>query len=161
MIILLMGVSGSGKTTIGKHLAATLNWEFYDGDDFHPAANISKMSRGMPLEDRDREPWLQALRQAIALWLQEGKNVILACSALKSSYRHQLTQESSQVHLVYLRGTAELIATRLAARQGHFMKLELLHSQFQALEEPQGAVVVDVAQPLAAIVEEIRAGLQI
>lgn len=104
MIILLMGVSGSGKTTIGKHLAATLNWEFYDGDDFHPAANIAKMSRGMPLEDRDREPWLQALRQAIALWLQEGKNVILACSALKSSYRQQLTQESSQVHLVYLRG---------------------------------------------------------
>ncbi len=161
MIILIMGVSGSGKTTIGQQLAAELQWEFQDADNFHPPANIAKMSRGIPLSDEDRAPWLQTLAQAIAHWLQTNKNVVLACSALRASYRRLLTQNSSQVFLVYLQGNAALIAARLAARQGHFMKQELLQSQFATLEEPQGVVVVNIDQPIAAIVQQIRTDLQL
>lgn len=156
MIILVIGVSGSGKTLIGQKLAASLKWEFQDADDFHPASNIEKMSRGIPLNDQDRAPWLEALQQAIACWLAEGKNVVLACSALKSSYRRQLCQDYKQVQLVYLRGSFKLLKQRLTERQNHFMKEEMLNSQLQDLEAPTAGIHIDIAQDPAAIVDQIR-----
>jgi gluconokinase len=155
MIILVMGVSGSGKTSIGKRLAEALGWSFFDADDFHPPANVEKMGQGVPLNDRDRAPWLAILQRAIAQWLQEGKNVVLACSLLKASYRHQLCVDPDQVQLVYLQGSFSLIQQRLADRQGHFMKVQMLKSQFADLEEPPDGIRVDVAQPPGAIVAEI------
>jgi gluconokinase len=159
MIILIMGVSGSGKTTIGQHLAATLHWQFKDADDFHPAENIEKMRQGMPLTDNDRTPWLLALQHAIRSWIQTNSNVILACSALKSSYRQILYQPSDPVRLVYLKGPFELIQQRLNQRHGHYMKADLLESQFKALEEPENALIVKIDQPPIAIVEQIKDGL--
>jgi gluconokinase len=156
MIILVMGVSGSGKTTIGKMLAEDLQWEFQDADAFHPAANIEKMSHDIPLSDADRLPWLQAMQQAIAKWLQEGKNVVLACSALRASYRQQLYQDQEQVRVVYLKGSFELIKHRLEHRHGHFMKTGLLCSQFDTLEEPEDAIKMDISQSPAVIVQQIR-----
>lgn len=161
MIILVMGVSGSGKTSVGKRLAEALGWSFYDADDFHPAANLEKMSQGIPLTDRDRAPWLAILQQAIAQWLQEGKNVVLACSVLKASYRHQLCLDPEQIRLVYLQGSFSLIQQRLANRQGHFMKVQMLQSQFADLEEPSGGIRVDVAQSPSAIVSEILDRLEL
>jgi len=155
MIILVMGVSGSGKTLIGSRLAEALGWSFYDADDFHPAANLEKMSRGLPLTDGDRAPWLAILQQAIAQWLQEGKNVVLACSLLKASYRQQLCVDPEQIRLVYLQGAFSLIQQRLANRQGHFMKVQMLQSQFNDLEEPSDGIRVDVAQDPSAILAEI------
>lgn len=155
MIILVMGVSGSGKTLIGQRLAEALGWSFYDADDFHSRANLEKMSWGIPLTDHDRAPWLAVLQQAIAQWLREGKNAVLACSVLKASYRQQLCIDPEQIHLVYLQGTFSLIQQRLANRQGHFMKVQMLQSQFADLEEPSGSIRVDVAQPPSAIVAEI------
>jgi gluconokinase len=116
MIILVMGVSGSGKTTIGQLLAKSLNWEFCDADALHPAANIEKMRRGIPLDDADRKPWLQQLQQAIAQWLQEDKNIVLACSALKATYRQVLLQDKERMRLVYLHGDFKLIQERLRSR---------------------------------------------
>lgn len=162
MIILVMGVSGSGKTLIGSRLAETLGWSFYDADDFHPAVNLEKMSRDIPLTECDRAPWLANLQRAIAQWLQEGKNVVLACSLLKASHRHQLCLDPEQIRLVYLQGPFSLIQQRLTNRQGHFMKVQMLQSQFDDLEEPSGGIRVDVAQTPTAIVAEIldRLGLQ-
>ena len=137
MVIILMGVSGSGKTTIGQRLAQELGWPFYDGDQLHPQANIAKMRQGMPLTDEDRWPWLQALRAHIATCMQRGVSAVLACSALKQAYREYLIVDETEVKLVYLKGDYDLIHTRLAQRHGHFMPPELLASQFVALEEPE------------------------
>ena len=156
MIIILMGVSGAGKTTIGRALAEELHWRFSEGDDYHSAANIAKMHAGIPLTDEDRAPWLQALRHAITGWLASGDNVVLTCSALKASYR-EILQVSPQVKFVYLRGSFNLIAQRLASRHGHYMDPHLLGSQFETLEEPKDAVTIEVGPPVAQIVREIRA----
>ncbi len=158
MIIILMGVSGAGKTTIGKVLAHELDWRFAEGDDFHSAANIAKMHAGIPLTDEDRAPWLQSLRSAITGWLAAGENVVLACSALKASYRETL-RVGPEVKFVYLRGSYELIAQRLASRHGHYMNPHLQRSQFETLEEPKDTVTIDVGPPVAQIVKEIRAAL--
>jgi gluconokinase len=160
MVILVTGVSGSGKTTIGKMLAETLHWQFSDADDFHPATNVKKMSHGIPLSDADRWPWLQALQQAISSWLSTDINVVLACSALKSEYR-QFLQQSEQVKLVYLKGSFELIQQRLNQRQGHYMQADLLRSQFEVLEEPADALQVNIAQGPDAIVQQIKRDLRI
>ena len=158
MVIILMGVAGSGKTTIGLALAELLQWQFVDADGFHPPANVAKMRAGIPLEDTDRAPWLASLQHAIAGWLEARSNVVLACSALKQSYRDQLLV-SPDVKLVYLRGGRELIADRLTQRQGHYMDPNLLASQFATLEEPQDAVVVGVEADVPEIVALIRKAL--
>jgi gluconokinase len=157
MIVVLMGVSGSGKTTVGKVLAGELGWTFLDADDYHPAANIEKMRRGIALNDDDRRPWLQALRRRVDEACDRGENVVLACSALKHSYQEYLEQDVPRlVHYVYLYGSEELIARRLAARKGHFMNPGLLHSQFETLEPPEEAVRIDVTPAPEVIAAEIR-----
>jgi gluconokinase len=161
MIILVMGVSGSGKTTIGQLLAESLQWEFRDADSFHSPENIENMRHGIPLNDLDRMPWLLAMQQATQHWLQENKNVVLACSALKASYRHYLLIGDERVKLVYLKGSFELIQKRLQERHNHFMNEKLLQSQFNTLEEPDDAISVDVSQSPEEIVENIRTILEI
>ena len=156
MIIILMGVSGSGKTTIGGRLAQALGWLFYDGDQFHPLANIAKMQQGIPLTDEDRWPWLHTLRARIETWVQQDMSAVLACSALKQAYREYLIIDEDEVKLVYLKGDYDLIHERLAQRQGHFMPPGLLASQFEALEEPKRGVVVDIVHPPETIVALIR-----
>ena len=150
-----MGPAGSGKTTVGKLLAAQLKWEFADADDFHSPANIEKMAHGIPLSDDDRIPWLHSLRDAIQQWDAQNKNVVLACSALKRSYR-ELLQINSNVKLVYLKGSYELLRERLHSRKGHYAGEQILAGQFADLEEPTDAVTVDAAQSPEQIVAEIR-----
>jgi len=155
-----MGVTGSGKTTIGLALAQSLQWQFVDADEFHSPANVAKMRAGIPLDDADRAPWLAALHDAIAGWQETQTSVVLACSALKQSYRDQLLV-SPDVKLVYLRGSRELISQRLSQRHGHYMDPNLLSSQFSTLEEPQDAVVVDVEADVPDIVAQIHKALGI
>ena len=156
MIVIVMGVSGSGKTTVGKLLAQSLNCDFSDADDFHPPANIEKMSLGIPLEDADRLPWLLQLQTTIDRWLLENKNVVLACSALKVSYREMLCRKEQRIKIVYLKGDFELFAARLKNRENHYMKADLLSSQLDTLEEPEDVIIVDASQPLEVIVYKIR-----
>ncbi|MEG4106458.1 gluconokinase [Microcoleus sp. S13_C5] len=156
MITIVMGVSGSGKTTVGKLLAQSLNWDFSDADDFHPSANIDKMSRGIPLEDADRLPWLLQLQAAIDKWLLENKNVVLACSALKASYREMLDRDQYRMKIVYLKCSFEVLAARLTSREDHYMKADLLLSQLDTLEEPEDALIIDASQPLEVILHQIR-----
>ena len=158
MIVIIMGVVGSGKTTIGQLLAQQLSWEFADADDFHPAANIEKIRQGVPLGDEDREPWLNRLHKAILDWIARGHNVVLACSALKRAYRQKL-DAGPEVQFVYLKGSAPLIAERLRLRHGHFAGEQILASQFADLEEPQRALNVDIAATPALIVSKIRHAL--
>ena len=153
-----MGVVGSGKTTIGKLLAEKLGWKFADADDYHPAANIEKMRHGISLTDADRAPWLAALHEAITKWNGGGENAILACSALKRSYRQQLG--SGPVKIVYLQGSRDLILSRLRARHGHFATESILDTQFADLEEPEDAITVSAASPPEAIVDEILTRLR-
>ncbi|HAX74250.1 MAG TPA: gluconate kinase [Cyanobacteria bacterium UBA11372] len=157
MIVIVMGVSGAGKSTIGKMLASKLNWEFFDADDFHPPANIEKMRQGIPLTDADRMPWLLTLQDAIARILQQDRHAVLACSALKSSYREIVLDncDRSQIRLVYLKGSFQLIQQRLKQRQNHYMSQNLLQSQFDILEEPEDAICVDISQPMDAIAQQI------
>lgn len=160
MIVIIMGVVGAGKTTVGKLLSSQLGYQFHDADDFHPKANVEKIRHGIPLTDEDREPWLEGLREAIVGWIASGSNVVLACSALKRAYRAKLCP-GSQVHFVYLKGSAGLIAGRLLARQGHFAGESILASQLADLEEPEGAVTVEIGDSPERIVAEIRKGLHL
>jgi gluconokinase len=159
VVVILMGVSGSGKTTIGARLAEDLGWRFMDADDFHPPANIRRMAAGQPLTDEDRQPWLARLRVEIVAAVGAGENVTLACSALSRDARRQLVVDAAVVRLVYLKGTIDLIRQRLRNRSGHFMKESMLASQFAALEEPADALIVDIDDRPGAIVDKIRAGL--
>ena len=160
MVIMLMGVSGSGKTRVGSLLAQQLGWEFADADDYHPAANVDKMRSGIPLTDSDRAPWLDALHCLIADWILKSRNAVLACSALKQAYREKL-QVDAQVRVLYLKASAELLARRLLDRRGHYMKKEMLESQLATLEEPGDAVVVDASGTPEEIVQEIRRQLRL
>ncbi|MEW6688766.1 MAG: gluconokinase [Pseudomonadota bacterium] len=155
MIVVVMGVSGSGKTTIGRLLAARLGCEFVEGDDFHPPANIAKMAAGTPLTDEDRWPWLERLNQE----LRGRKNAVLACSALKDIYRGRLASGLERVRFVHLHGAFDLIQSRLRARKHLYMPASLLESQFAALEPPSEAIAVDVAETPARCVEIILAAL--
>jgi gluconokinase len=155
MIVVVMGVEGSGKTTIGRLLANQLGWEFVDADELHPAANVQKMKRGLPLTDADRMPWLAAIHAKIAEWIAEQRNVVLACSALKESYRKKLW-DGPEVKFVYLRGSYELILKRVQGRHGHFAGENILTDQFANLEEPADAVTVEVSGSPEEIVAEIR-----
>jgi gluconokinase len=152
-----MGVSGSGKSTVGRLLAQELCWTFVEGDDFHAAANIEKMRHGIPLDDKDRQPWLDAIRHRLEQAHQRGENVVLSCSALKHSYQHYLAQFAPEsLRYIYLVGSEDLIRQRLARRTGHFMAPALLHSQFETLEPPEEALRVDITDSPAAIVAAIR-----
>ncbi len=156
MIVIIMGTTGSGKTTIGGLLAAQLGWEFADADDFHSPANVAKMSRAIPLDDADRAAWLDALRAVTEKWLAESLNAVMACSALKVSYREHL-RVSLQVRFIYLKGSYETIAQRIQARKHHYAPKELLASQFAALEEPGGdAITVDIEPPPETMVTQVR-----
>jgi len=161
MIIIIIGVSGSGKTTIAKLLADSLHWTFSDADDFHSPENVEKMRRGISLSEADRTPWLQDLQTAIKQWLQENQNVVLACSALRESYRQILVVDSDRIKLVYLKGSYQLIQQRLQQRQNHYMSEKLLESQFNTLEEPLDSICMDIAQPPQVIVQNMRTALGI
>jgi len=158
MIVIVMGVVGAGKTTVGGMLADQLHWEFTDADDFHPPSNVEKIRDGIPLTDADRKPWLDLLHQAITQWIATGKSVVLACSALKASYRSKL-KVSQEVRFVFLKGSAALIAERLHERHGHFAGESILASQLADLEEPEDALTVNISSSPHQIVEEIRKGL--
>jgi gluconokinase len=160
MIIMLIGVTGSGKSTVGRLLAAQLGWQFCEGDDFHPAANLAKMTRGVPLDDEDRKPWLQAIQKVIRDAVEKRENVVIACSALKESYRSML-QVEGEVIFVYLKADSALIQQRLKKRTGHFMNPVLIQSQFDTLEEPNQALQIDAALTPAEIVLVIRDQLAI
>ena len=155
MIVVLMGVSGSGKTTIGERLAERLGWRFIEGDDYHPRENVAKMAAGKPLEDVDRWPWLDVLNGL----LRAEKDAVLACSALKESYRKRLLAGVAEARVVYLRGAQSLIASRLAERKHRYMPASLLDSQFATLEAPRGAIEIDVSVDPEACVERIIAAL--
>mgnify|MGYP001801046358 CR=1 FL=1 len=159
MIILVMGVSGSGKTTVGKKLAESLGWQFGDADDFHSQDNIDKMHNGIALDDTDRLPWLQKIQDVIKQCLSEDTNLVLTCSALKTSYRQMLLVNQESVKLVYLKGSFELIQKRFKERKNHFMSEKLLKSQFDILEEPSDAMIVDISQSLGVIVQNIRSAI--
>ncbi len=153
--LIVMGVSSCGKTSVGRALASRLGWDFYDADDFHPPENIAKMSAGIALDDADRAPWLATLHDLIASRLAQNRPGVLACSALKERYRLALLLGNSGVDIVYLKGDYELICTRIAARVGHYMKPELLRSQFEDLEEPVDALTVDAGLTVDEIVERV------
>ena len=156
--LIVMGVSGSGKSTIGETLAARLGWPFEDGDRFHPAANVAKMSAGHPLTDEDRWPWLQAIADEIDRICRDGERAVIACSALKRAYREVLVHGRDDVRIVFLDGTQDLIGARLAARKGHFMPPGLLDSQFKTLETPGGdekPITVSIDGTIEAIVDDI------
>lgn len=162
LIVLLMGVSGAGKTTIGHRLAAALGARFAEGDAYHPRANVEKMSRGEPLTDADRLPWLQAIAADLAAVAAAGEPIVVACSALKRSYRELLRGAAEPVHLVHLSGSEALIQGRMAARHDHFMPPALLPSQFRTLEPPAEAeqpIVIDIAAPPDVIVTRICAAI--
>ena len=154
-----MGVAGSGKTTVGRLLAEALGWAFFDGDDFHPAANVEKMAGGEALTDADRAAWLDALRRLIDDCLARDEPAVIACSALRAAYRQRLGTDRDAVYLVYLEGDVETIRDRLAARRGHFFDPRLLASQFATLEPPTDALTVPITQTAADIVADIRAKL--
>jgi gluconokinase len=161
-VLIVMGVSGSGKSTIGQHLAQRLNWPFEDGDRFHPATNIEKMHRGVPLTDEDRKPWLEAIAAWIDKTRRAGGHGVIACSALKRRYRNMLIGSRQDVRLVYLKGGESLIDQRIVHRHGHFMPAGLLHSQFEALEEPtpdENPITVSVEPRPDEIVSRILSAL--
>jgi gluconokinase len=161
--LIVMGVSGSGKTTIASRLAARLGWRFEDGDRFHPASNVAKMAAGHPLTDEDRWPWLQAIADEIDAVCQRSGRVVIACSALKRAYRDLLVHGRSDVRIIFLDGTQALIADRLARRKGHFMPPGLLDSQFKTLELPnvdEKPLTASIDAPVEAIVDKIVSQLR-
>lgn len=161
MVIVLMGVSGAGKTTIGRMLADALGWKFCDADDLHSPANKTKMAQGIALTDADRMPWLAAIHDLIAASLAKNLSLVLACSALKQAYREEIAVDPRRVKIVYLKGSRDLIAARIAERKHHFMNKNLLDSQFETLEEPRDVVVIDVDATPDAIVANLRQQLGI
>jgi gluconokinase len=156
VIIVMMGVAGAGKTAVGRALADALHWPFFDADDFHPPENIARMRGGVPLSDAHREPWLAELRALLQHVQAERANAVLACSALKAAFREQL-RAGLDVRYAYLQASADLIAHRLRAREGHFMPPELLESQFATLDEPEDALALDASAPPDTLVAQIRA----
>ena len=152
---IVMGVSGSGKTSVGKSLAEHLGWDFYDADDFHPPANIEKMADGIPLDDSDRAPWLASLHDLISSSLIQSRPGVLACSALKERYRRRLLEGNADVQLVYLKGSYDLIWSRMIVRKDHYMKPHMLKSQFDAFEEPADALTVDISLPVDEILQVV------
>ena len=164
MIVVVMGVSGSGKSVVGQALAAALGWPFIEGDDYHPPANVAKMAAGTPLNDDDRWPWYDRLAAEMATILARGGNAVLACSALKQSYRDRLARAAKKegdVRFVHLKGDYDTIAARLAMRQHRYMPASLLGSQFATLEEPADAIVVDARNAVAEEVGRIRSELRL
>jgi gluconokinase len=162
MVVIIFGVSGAGKTTIGQLLGEEFGWRFYEADDFHSQANIDKMRQGVPLTDEDRWPWLENLGELIKRCIAAGENAVLACSALKEAYRRRL-RVNADAKLVFLRGDYELIANQLRQRRGHFMNPALLQSQFADLEEPlptEGAVVIELGRSPRELVQEIKSKLR-
>ena len=162
--LVVMGVSGSGKSTIGESLAKRLHWSYEDGDRFHPASNVAKMSAGQPLTDEDRWPWLQAIADEIDRLSASGARAVIACSALKRAYREILVHGRDDIRIVFLDGTQDLISGRLAARKGHFMPPGLLASQFRTLERPredERPITVSIDAPVARIVDEIVSQLNL
>jgi gluconokinase len=170
VIVVVMGVCGCGKTTVGQALADQLGWPFFDADDFHPPANVAKMAKGVALSDDDRVPWLDRLAAEMRAVARTGRHAVLACSALKESYRRRIAQGldnadgevegGAVMRIVYLKGDAKTIEPRLALRSGHYMAPSLLASQFAALEEPQQAMVVDIRQTTEAQAAQIAAALR-
>jgi gluconokinase len=161
VIVIVMGVTGSGKTTVGAMLAGACGWEFHDGDDFHPVENVAKMRGGAALDDADRAPWLDRLNRLAIDHERRGAGMVLACSALKQRYRDQLAHGCQSARFVFLDGGKELIRGRLLARQGHYMNPNLLESQFAILERPADALVLDVSADPASLVRRIRERLSI
>jgi gluconokinase len=159
MVVIVMGVSGSGKTTVGRALAAALGWRFVDADDLHPVANVAKMAGGVPLTDEDRWPWLERLHEALKAALAAGEDLVVACSALKKAYRRYLEVDMARTRWVYLHAPREVLAERLRTRPRHFMPPSLLGSQLDTLEPPEGALPVDVTPPVDVVVSHIRHGL--
>jgi gluconokinase len=155
-----MGVTGSGKSTVGKLVAQQLGWKFFEGDDFHSPANIEKMRVGMPLNDDDRRPWLEAIRESIRKMVERSENAVIACSALKHSYR-QMLRITGEVVFVYLKANIDTVRERLRNRTGHFMNPDLIQSQFDTLEESEQALRVDASLPPGEIVRRIRTQLRI
>jgi gluconokinase len=156
--LIVMGVSGSGKTTVAEALAKRIGWTFEDGDAFHPKSNVEKMRSGKPLTDNDRWPWLRAIAAEIDRVTAAGGHVVIACSALKQAYREILVGRRTGVRLVYLKGSRDLILHRLQTRRGHFMPPQLLDSQYATLEEPgadERPVTVNIDAPLAAVVDDV------
>ena len=153
--LIVMGVSGCGKSSVGGALAQSLRWDFYDADDFHPPANVAKMASGTPLDDSDRAPWLASLSELISSSLKADKPGVLACSALKERYRQKLMNGNDGVQIVYLKGSYDLIWSRMEKRTDHYMKPHMLKSQFETLEEPKNAITVDVSMSLDGIAQDI------
>ena len=156
MIVLVMGVSGSGKTTIGEALARELGWKYLDADDYHSPENVAKMAAGVPLEDSDRWPWLEKINEELLKIQKQGKSAVIGCSALKHAYRERLARGLRDFEIVYLRGDFALIQSRIAARKHRFMPAALLQSQFDALEPPAHAIEVDVSAPVESSLSEIK-----
>jgi gluconokinase len=161
VVVILIGVAGAGKTTVGRILAARLGCGFYDADDLHPARNKEKMRRGVALTDEDRRPWLRAVRWLVEQCLACGRPAVIACSALRQAYRDVIIADPARVRLVYLKASEELIAQRLAHRTGHFFDPRLLHSQFDILEEPPDALMVDAAAAPERVADAIQSGLRL
>lgn len=156
-VIILMGVAGAGKSTVGRRLANELGWRFVDADDFHPPGNHDKMTRNLPLTDEDRRPWLERLRTSIAEWVATGSGVVLACSLLKAAYRTVvLPDHAHQVRIVYLKASRTLLQRRLLDRRNHVMKADLLDSQLATLEEPIDTLVLDASETPQRLVQQIR-----
>lgn len=161
MVVVIMGVSGSGKSTVGARLAGALGWRFVDADALHPAENVTKMRSGEPLDDVDRGPWVDALATAVAAWLRRGEDVVLAWSGLRSDQRARLAVDPARMRWVWLDGSKERVAARLGDRIGHFMPVMLLGSQLEALQPPEDALRLDVDAPPDELVHTIRTALKL
>ena len=161
MIIVMMGVSGSGKTLVGSELARSLRWQFVDADDYHSKSSVEKMRSGVPLDDRDRKPWLAALKALLLQLDAQQISAVLACSSLRRDFRRSLSDRISELHFVFLAADQQLLSQRLRERRGHFMPATLLASQFAALEHPHEALVLDAFQTVSTLVEQVQLQLNV